>query len=317
MPYDADIIDPQLAAFGENVATGLSRRPKKLSPRWLYDDRGCDLFEQITRLPEYYPTRTETGILSDNAQEIADFCGTDAVMLEYGAGAGIKTEIILDALDKPCRYVPIDIAANFLRQTAARFERLYPGLATTPVVGDFTAEIQLPASLPAANRFGFFSGSTIGNLDVEEAIAFLLQLRRHVGPSGKCLIGVDLKKDVPTLIDAYDDGQGVTAEFNLNLLRRINRELDGSFALDQFHHRAVWNAAESAIEMHLVSKTRQTVRAAGQLFEFAEGETIHTESSRKYDYRSFAALAANADWRLDRVWTDEEEKFAIFGLTPN
>ncbi len=314
MPRDITLIDTQLASFRHDVLSGLSRPRKTLPPRWLYDDRGCALFEEITRLPEYYPTRTETAILTDNAEEIAAFCGDDAVMLEYGAGAGIKTRIVIDALPSLRLYVPIDIAADFLQQTAERLARQFPSLRTLPIVGDFTADLHLPSSIPTANRFGFFPGSTIGNLDPDEAASFLARLRRHVGGTGRCIIGGDLKKDVGMLIDAYDDSQGVTAAFNLNLLQRINRELDGTFAPDRFRHRAVWNEPEGAVEMHLESMVPQTVVVAGRPFRFQAGETIHTESSRKYSIASFAALAAGSGWQCDRVWMDGDQKFAVFGL---
>ncbi|MFV3078062.1 L-histidine N(alpha)-methyltransferase [Niveispirillum fermenti] len=314
MPLDADIIDTQMAAFRRDVLSGLSQPRRALPPRWLYDDRGCGLFEEITRLPEYYPTRTETAILAAHAQDIAAFCGPDAVMLEYGAGAGVKTEIVIGALPSLRLYVPIDIAGNFLQQTASRLRRRFPGLNTAPVVGDFTTPLDLPASVPAARRFGFFPGSTIGNLDPAEAVAFLVQVRRHVGEAGRCIIGVDLKKDVDTLLRAYDDSRGVTARFNLNLLRRINRELGGTFDPGRFRHRAVWNSGEAAVEMHLESLALQSVHVCGRRFDFDTGETIHTESSRKYDHASFTALAGRAGWRLDHAWTDPDERFAIFGL---
>ena len=314
MPHEVTIADPQLTAFRQAVLGGLAQSRKAIPPRWLYDDRGCELFEEITRLHEYYPTRTETKILVNNAAEIADFCGPDAVMLEYGAGAGIKTEIIVETLRSLRLYVPIDIAENFLRETALRFERRFAGLKVAPIVGDFTAPIDLPAEILSHRRFAFFPGSTIGNLEPEEAVNFLGQVRKHVGAEGRLVIGVDLKKDIGTLIRAYDDSLGVTAAFNLNLLRRINRELGGTFDPSLFRHRALWNGSESAIEMHLESITRHTVHVAGQSFDFALGETIHTESSRKYDHYAFLSLAADAAWRFDRVWTDEDNSFAVFGL---
>ncbi|MFV3127295.1 L-histidine N(alpha)-methyltransferase [Niveispirillum sp. KHB5.9] len=314
MPRDIHRIDTQLASFRHDVLSGLSRPRKALPPRWLYDDRGCELFEEITGLPEYYPTRTETAILADNAEEIAEFCGDDAVMLEYGAGAGIKTRIVIEALPSLRLYVPIDIAADFLQLTAERLAKRFPGLRTLPIAGDFTDDLHLPSSIPTTNRFGFFPGSTIGNLDPDEAASFLVRLRRHVGANGRCIIGVDLKKDVGTLIDAYDDSQGVTAAFNLNLLQRINRELGGTFTPSRFRHHAVWNEREGAIEMHLESMVPQTVAVAGRPFRFQTGETIHTESSRKYSVASFTALAAGTGWRCDRVWMDRERKFAVFGL---
>ncbi|NGY06379.1 L-histidine N(alpha)-methyltransferase [Solimonas terrae] len=314
-----DIVDErtrQLEAFREDAIAGLSRRHKTLPSRWLYDDEGSLLFERITALAEYYPTRTETAILREHADDMAAFCGADAAVLEYGAGAGIKTEILLDALQSPRVYVPIDIAGDFLEQTAARMRPRFPDIEMRPVVADFTADFDLPRGIPRAHRLAFFPGSTIGNLDVGETSAFLGQIRRHVGAQGAAIIGVDLRKDLPTLLAAYDDAEGVTAAFNLNLLARINRELDGDFALDGFHHEARWNAAESAVEMHLVSERAQRVSVSGCRIDFAAGETIHTESSRKYDVAGFALLAESAGWDLQRSWTDPEQRFAVLGLKP-
>jgi dimethylhistidine N-methyltransferase len=304
----------QFETFRADVAVGLSMAQKKLPSRWLYDDRGCNIFEEITRLEEYYPTRTETNILRENAQEIADFCGERAVLLEYGAGAGLKTEILIDALDQPQLYVPIDIAGDFLDETAARMRRRFPDLVTFPVVADFTCDFDLPRSVPRARRSAFFPGSTIGNLDGPETAEFLRRVRRHVGWRGSAIIGVDLKKDIPTLLAAYDDREGVTAAFNLNLLARVNRELGGDFSLDRFAHQARWNEGESAIEMHLVSLRDQVVRVDGRAFTFRTGETIHTESSRKYDVGGFMDMASDGRWRVSAVWSDSDRRFAVFGL---
>ncbi len=305
----------QRDSFRADVLEGLARPQRTLPARWLYDDRGCELFEAITRLEEYYPTRTETEILNDNARQIANLCGRDAVLLEYGAGAGVKTEIVLDALEAPALYVPIDIAADFLDQTVTRMRDRFPELHVHPIATDFTADFDIPAHVPAKRRVAFFPGSTIGNLDTAEALAFLQRVRRHVGPGGLAIIGTDLKKDIQTLIAAYDDRAGVTAEFNLNLLTRINRELSGNFALARFAHEARWNEAESAIEMHLVSLEEQTVTVAGQSFAFDEGETIHTESSRKYTIESFSELATESGSRVSATWTDSEQRFTLFGLS--
>jgi L-histidine N-alpha-methyltransferase len=304
----------QLEAFRADVIAGLSQAQKKLPSRWLYDDRGCKLFEEITRLDEYYPTRTEAAILRDNAQEIANFCGEKAIILEYGAGAGIKTEVLIGALDRPRLYVPIDIAGDFLDKTVARIQKRFPSLETLPVVADFTNDFAIPRSVPKARRNAFFPGSTIGNLDNQETTAFLRRVRRHVGWRGAAVIGVDLKKDVETLLVAYDDREGVTAAFNLNLLTRINRELGGDFSLGQFSHQARWNEAESAVEMHLVSLREQVVTIDGQAFAFRVGETIHTESSRKYDVRAFMNIVRDGHWRVSAIWSDSDRRFAVFGL---
>lgn len=297
-------------AFRSAVVSGLSAPRKRLPSCWLYDARGCDLFNAITRLDDYYPTRAETEILSRHASDIAEFCGEGAALLEYGAGAGIKTELLIDALDAPRLYVPIDIASDELLTTTERMGRRFSSLTISPVIADFTGAFDLPA-LPPGPRVAFFPGSTIGNLDRREAIAFLTRMRAHVA-GGRAIIGVDLKKDRNILLSAYDDSEGVTAAFNLNLLERINRELDGGFPVDRFAHEARWNEAESAVEMHLVSLDAREIPAAGRDFEFRAGESIHTESSRKYDLDSFAALAEAAGWRLARCWRNAQ--FAVLGL---
>jgi L-histidine N-alpha-methyltransferase len=304
----------QLEAFRADVESGLSHGQKRLPSRWLYDARGCEIFEEITRLDEYYPTRTETALLRDNAREIADFCGEQAVILEYGAGAAIKTEILIDALDSPRLYVPIDIAADFLGETVARMRRRFPDLQTLPLVADFTVDFEIPRGVPGARRNAFFPGSTLGNLDGRETERFLRQVRRHVGPRGAAIIGVDLKKDLSTLLPAYDDREGVTAAFNLNLLTRINRELGGDFSPEGFVHEARWNEGESAVEMHLVSLCKQVVTVDSRRFAFQAGETIHTESSRKYDVRGFVDLVEDGRWRVSAIWSDSDRRFAVFGL---
>jgi dimethylhistidine N-methyltransferase len=304
----------QLDAFGTDVAEGLSRARKTLPSRWLYDDRGSELFEAITVLEEYYPTRTETAILREHADEIAGFVGGSAVLLEYGAGAGIKTEILIEALDAPRLYVPIDIAGDFLELTAERIRQRFPHVEVWPVVGDFTSDFEIPDGVQRAKRAAFFPGSTIGNLDGAETAAFLRRVRRHVGAKGTAIIGLDLRKDINTLLAAYDDREGVTAEFNLNLLARINRELGGDFQLYQFRHEARWNEAASAVEMHLVSTVAQKAEVDGRVYTFAEGETIHTESSRKYDTDIFGEIARRNGWTPGPIWTDAERRFAVFGL---
>jgi dimethylhistidine N-methyltransferase len=304
----------QLEAFRADVASGLSQGRKTLPSRWLYDDHGCKIFEEITQLDEYYPTRTETAILRDNAREIADFCGEKSILLEYGAGAGIKTEILIGALETPRSYVPIDIAGDFLDETVARMRQRFPDLETSPVVADFTSDFDIPRTVPRGRRSAFFPGSTIGNLDAEETKHFLRRVRRHGGWRGAAIIGVDLKKDIGTLLAAYDDREGVTAAFNLNLLTRINRELRGDFSLECFAHQARWNEAESAIEMHLVSLREQVVTVGGRSFAFQTGETIHTESSRKYDVGSFMELAECWGWCVNSIWSDSDRRFAVFGL---
>jgi dimethylhistidine N-methyltransferase len=310
-----DFRETQREAFRADVLAGLGRSPKTLPSRWLYDDRGSELFEQITQLPEYYPTRTETAILRERAGEIAAFCGPRALLIEYGAGAGVKTEIVLGALQNPALYLPVDIAGDFLVASAARIERRFPYIEIRPVVADFTDDFDLPADLPRlAPRAAFFPGSTIGNLAPEDAVAFLRRVRGHVGGVGRAIVGVDLKKDADILVRAYNDSAGVTAAFNLNLLERINRELGGDFDLGRFAHEARWNADSSAIEMHLVSLEAQQATIDGRTIRFTAGETIHTEDSRKYSTDGFKVLAAAAGWRVAHVWTDQEGLFALFGL---
>ncbi len=301
--------------FRSDVIEGLSQSPQKRLPaRWLYDERGSELFEEITRLREYYPTRTETGILHDCAAEIAAFCGEDVTIVEYGAGAGVKTEILLSALRNPRIYVPVDISADYLQDTVRRLRRRFPRLATRPVAADFCADFALPEWIPLPDRVAFFPGSTLGNLDAGEAAAFLHRMRGHVSAGGRAVIGADLRKSLDVLLPAYDDTAGVTAKFNLNLLTRMNRELCGSFRPELFRHVARWNEAEAAVEMHLISQCAQFVRVAGRDFHFRAGESIHTESSRKFEIAGFDALARESGWRVDRVWTDAAAQFALFGL---
>jgi dimethylhistidine N-methyltransferase len=281
----------------------------------LYDEAGSELFEEITQLPEYYPTRVETQILRDGAADIAEFCGKNVTLLEYGAGAGTKTEILIQALKNPRLYIPIDISRDFLDQTTVRFRDRFPDLATRPVVADFCADFTLPDWIPLPNRVAFFPGSTIGNLDDEEVATFLRRMRAQVGPGGRAIIGIDLRKSLDVLVPAYDDAAGVTARFNLNLLARINRELGGDFLLRNFSHAVKWNEAESAIEMHLVSGSAHSVTVAGREFHFAAQESIHTESSRKYDVPHFTEMAHHNGWQVARVWMDPRAQFALLGIT--
>jgi dimethylhistidine N-methyltransferase len=305
----------QAESFRADVVAGLSTSRKSLPSRWLYDDLGCELFEDITQLDEYYPTRTETGILRHNSAPIADFCGGHAAVIEYGAGAGIKTEILLGALRQPRRYLPVDIAGDFLAMTANRIGMRFSSVRIWPIVADFTEDFDVVDQLEGVeNTIGFFPGSTIGNLDSIATDSFLSQVRRHVGTRGKAIIGVDLKKDIKTLIAAYDDREGVTARFNLNVLTRINRELRGEFRLDRFSHRAVWNEDASAIEMHIVSLRDQCVAVGPRQFVFLAGETIHTETSRKYAVEEFTRVAERQGWSASEVWTDSDDLFGVFGL---
>lgn len=303
------------AEMRADVIAGLSAAQKTISCRWLYDDRGSELFEEITRLPEYYPTRIEAGILQKHVDEIADFVGEKVNVLEYGAGAGIKTEILLEALCNVSTYVPIDVAASFLDVTADRLRRRFHLLRVRPIVADFTADFAIPSDIAPERRVGFFLGSTIGNLETVSAHALLRRMRDHVGFHGKTLIGVDKKKDLRVLMPAYADAGGVTAQFNLNLLARMNRELGSDFKLDRFRHKEIWNEVDSAVEMYLESLAPQTVSIGHHSFFFRKGETIHTESSRKYDRASFEKLARRGGWTVDHAWSDDANWFSIFGMS--
>ncbi len=298
--------------FETDVLSGLGRPQKTLPCRWLYDERGSQLFEDITELPEYYPTRTETKILEASRGEIAAAAGAGATLVEYGSGASVKTRLLLDTFDALHCYVPIDVSATFLEDTAVRLRRDYPGLCIRSVVGDFLSPIAVPSDARGSGRtVGFFPGSTIGNLSNAEISDFFQRARQDLGDCAAFVLGADLKKDVGRLIPAYDDAAGVTAEFNLNILKRINRELDATFALDQFSHEARWNEEASRIEMHLVSQADQTVTVGDTKIGFKAGESIHTENSRKFELDELVDLAAAQGWRLSKVWMDDEKLFSV------
>ncbi|MGD1879944.1 MAG: L-histidine N(alpha)-methyltransferase [Kiloniellaceae bacterium] len=302
------------AAFGRSVQAGLGAAPKTLEAKYFYDARGSQLFDAITALEEYYPTRAEAALLRHHAEAIAGFAGDEASLIEFGSGSSVKTRILLDALPALRCYVPIDISGEHLQATAEKLAADYDGLPIVPVHADYTSAFALPAAVPAGGRVGFFPGSTIGNFDPDAAIAFLRQARRLLGAGSRFLVGADLQKDAARLIAAYDDAKGVTAAFNLNLLRRINRELDGDFDLAAFRHEARYDAGRGRIEMHLVSLQDQSVRIAGRRFGFAAGESIHTENSYKYTLESFAALARDGGWRVDAQWRDPDGLFSLHGL---
>ena len=298
--------------FLSDVIGGLSKSRKRLEPKYFYDARGAELFNQICQLDAYYPTRTETGILDTNADDIAHYLGTDAVLVEYGAGSLDKVRILLDAISNPVALIAVDISADQLDRAANDVRSAYPKLEVLHVAADFTRPVDLPEpARVGGNPVVFFPGSTIGNFDPDDAIEFMVGARDTVGPGGMLLIGVDLKKDSARLEIAYDDPAGVTAAFNLNLLTRINRELGGDFDLDTFNHVARYNTNLGRIEMHLKSTKAQTVTINGQPFDFAEGETIHTENSYKYSIEEFQALAERAGFKPMQVWTDAENLFAV------
>ncbi|KQX39730.1 dimethylhistidine N-methyltransferase [Variovorax sp. Root434] len=303
-----------LSEFGREMQAGLARSPRRISPKFFYDAAGSQLFDRICELPEYYPTRTELRILGECAGEIAGQIGPNAEIVEFGAGSLTKVRLLLDALDSPRRYLPIDISGEYLEAAAQRLKADYPELVVQPIAADYTMPLVLPAPVVGAGRrVGFFPGSTIGNFEPEEALAFL-QLAARMLRGGGLLIGVDLVKDPERLHAAYNDAQGVTADFNLNLLRRANAELDANFDLDGFAHAAFYNAPRQRIEMHLVSRMAQSVSLNGETFEFEEGETIHTEYSHKFTVEGLRALAVRAGFRPGAVWTDPEKLFSVHWL---
>lgn len=298
-------------AFRQDMIDGLSRRSKALPPKWFYDAEGSRLFEEITRLPEYYPTRQEAALLRRVAPEWAARFGPGAVLVELGSGASEKTRIVLDAAKDLAAYVPIDISPTALNEAAERIRADHPGLKVLPVVGDFEHLAPPPAEAGPGRRIGFFPGSTIGNLTPEAATALLRSARSVLGDDALFILGVDLVKSPEVLVAAYDDAQGVTAAFNRNLLVRANRELDMDFAPDAFDHLARWNAEHSRMEMHLQATRPMTVHLDKLAFRFGEGETIHTESSRKYDEASVRALAQAGGWRLEAFEVSEEPAVAL------
>ncbi len=303
--------DDEHEAFRRDLVAGLAARPKSLPPKWFYDARGSDLFEAITRLPEYYPTRQEAALLRRVAPQWAGRFGPDAVLVELGSGASEKTRIVLDAAPDLAAYVPIDISPTALEDAAARLRQAYPALRVLPQVGDFEHMGVLPAEAGQGRRVGFFPGSTIGNLTPEAAETLLRDARDMLGPDALFILGVDMIKEPSVLVPAYDDAQGVTARFNLNVLARANRDLGTDFDLDAFAHRAVWNEAEARMEMHLEALRPMTVRLGKLVFRFAQGETIHTESSRKFDETRVRALAEAAGWRVEAFEVSDAPRVAL------
>lgn len=299
------------SALRDEVLRGLRAPRKSLPPKLFYDDTGASLFERICTLPEYYPTRTELGILESCVGELASLAGPGCALIEYGSGAGTKVRLLLDALDNPAAYVPIDIAAEQLARVAGEVAAEYPAVAVRPVLADYTRAFSLPALPPHARRVAFFPGSTIGNFDPAAAADFLGRIRRTVGDSGALILGADRIKDRATLESAYDDAQGVTAAFNLNMLARLNRELGADFDLATFMHRACWDARARRVEMHLVSLRDQVVTVAGDRIPFERGESIWTESSYKFDEASLRELATGAGFAIERLWTDVDDRFWV------
>ena len=297
-------------AFRADVLEGLAAPIPAIPARWFYDRRGSELFEAITRLPEYYPTRTERALLERYSGEVARIAGTGDAVVEFGSGSSAKTPILLRALD-PAAYVPIDISGDFLRDSAAALQGEFPALAIHPVEGDFMKPITLPEEVAGMTKLGFFPGSTIGNLVARTAVDLLRTMKETLGVGAYLLIGMDRIKDVDVMLRAYDDAAGTTAEFNLNLLRRINAELEGTIPVDAFRHRAIWNDPMSRIEMHLEAVRDVAFTVAGQPFAMRAGETIHTENSHKYGLRDSRLLLRAAGWGLCQEWTDPDDQFAL------
>ena len=308
-----DFVSTRDADVAAAALAGLAARPKTLPARLFYDPRGCELFGRITRLPEYYVTRTEMALLPSVARDLATLTAPGSVLVEYGASTEEKAEILLARLRAPAAYVPIDVAIPALDALRRRMRGRLP---VHPCAADFLQPLRLPAAVTGCPALGFFPGSTIGNLEPEQAVRFLRQARETLGPGALFLVGVDLRKDPAILLPAYDDAQGVTADFNLNLLARLNREAGADFDLAHFVHQARWNDAEGRIEMHLVSTRPQTVRIGGRRIRFDPGESIHTENSYKHTVAGFTALAARAGWRRTALWTDPGELFSTHLLAP-
>lgn len=307
---------PNSAAFLTDVLHGLSQAQKQIPPKYFYDEAGARLFEAICELPEYYVTRTETAMMSEYADEMAALIGSDSILIEYGSGASRKTRCLIEA-SRPRLYMPIDIARETLLDAARAIERDYPPLTVWAVCADYSLPLAPPEPSPAfdGRKLVYFPGSTIGNFTPEEALIFLANARQAAGDSGAMLIGVDLKKSKSVLEAAYDDAQGVTAQFNLNLLARANRELGADFNLARFRHLAFYEPRLGRIEMHLVSRKDQQVTIAGRVFEFREGETIHTENSYKYSVDEFCNLACSAGFEPVKCWVDRNALFSIHYLS--
>ncbi|MEZ6088619.1 MAG: L-histidine N(alpha)-methyltransferase [Pirellulaceae bacterium] len=335
-----EAVRSSLESFRRDVLQGLSQSKRQLPCKYFYDRRGSLLFDQICELPEYYPTRTEAGIMADNVDAIARRIGSDAVIVEYGSGSSTKTRLLLDHLVQPHAYVPVDISREHLLQTANKLREDYPHIDIHPVVADFTAPFSLPhpfrrtikrrtggsdalhsesspgvASDSASCNTVYFPGSTIGNLEPDAAVVLLQSIADQCQPGGGLLIGFDLKKNPDILQAAYDDSQGVTAQFNLNLLHRMNRELDAEVDVDQFRHVAVYNDAMSRIEIYIESCIDQSVRIENSTFQFDAGDRILTEYSHKYDIETFTSMAELAGLVPDEVWTDADDYFAIMHLS--
>jgi len=305
---------PRTHSLLKEVLTGLSKGQKSIHPKYLYDKKGSEIFERICKLPEYYPTRSENEILIHSAEEMASLIGENALLIEPGSGSGEKVRHLLKVLKNPAGYVPIEISREILLRMTEELHEEFPEVKVLPVCADFTQDIELPLTVDShpGKKVIFFPGSTIGNLNPDEAIQFLKKYGDMVGEGGGLLIGVDLKKDKETFELAYDDPQGVTAAFNLNLLDRLNREANATFETQNFEHEAIYNEKLGRVEMHLKSKISQLVRVNQTIFRFHEGETIHTESSYKYSVEEFCELCAKAKFTIKKCWKDSRKLFCVY-----
>jgi dimethylhistidine N-methyltransferase len=306
----------ELSVLTADVIIGLREHPKRLPPKLFYDERGARLFELICRQPEYYLWRAELELLTRNARAIAELVGSGVALIDIGSGAGDKSRLLLDALDSPAAYVPVDIAAEQLHHVADEVGRAFLDLEVEPVRADYSRPFTLPPLPPDARRIAYFPGSTIGNFHEVEAIAFLDRLRRLVGPRGGILLGADRLKDAATLEAAYNDARGVTAEFNMNVLRRLNREFGAQFDLERFRHLAFFNEDARRVEMHLESLVEQQIDVAGTPIDFEAGETIWTESSYKYDLETLERLAAGSGLAIEQLFSDPDDRFWVVWLVP-
>ncbi|MCP3736384.1 L-histidine N(alpha)-methyltransferase [Sphingomonas sp. RP10(2022)] len=304
----ASLADPQ---FRADVLAGLERRPRAIPARWFYDRRGSELFEAITDLPEYYPTRTETAMLGTACPQVAEIAGPGRAVVEFGSGSSVKTPLLLSTV-RPSAYVPIDISGDFLRESSRVLSAAFPELLVLPFEADFLRPLALPQTIAATPKLGFFPGSTIGNMIPLMAVDLLRAMRASLGEGAMLLIGMDRIKDEGTLVAAYDDAAGVTAAFNRNLLERINRELDGTIPIDAFAHEARWNDDRARIEMHLVATRDVSFAVDGRPFSVGAGESIHTENSHKYGSRDARILLRSGGWTPIREWTDPDSLFGLY-----
>ena len=305
---EQSLADP---AFRADVLDGFARRPRAIPARWFYDRRGSELFEAITDLPEYYPTRTERSILETACPEVAEIAGAGRAVVEFGSGSSTKTPILLKAVS-PSVYVPIDISGDFLRESSRVLAAQFPELLVLPFEADFMRPLALPKTIADTPKLGFFPGSTIGNMIPLMAVDLLKAMRASLGVGAMLLIGMDRIKDPAVLVPAYDDAQGVTAAFNMNLLERINRELDADVPVEAFRHKAVWNDDRARVEMHLEAQRDATFTIEGRPFDIAAGETIHTENSHKYGSRDARILLRSGGWTPIREWTDPAGLFSLY-----